>query len=215
MSSLPHSSVVIHFHLDYHNRSHFTDMNYPLRERGYSAYVCGVGFSWKQEKCNFFLFPNFRVATANTNLGSAPFHKQKITISFSPLSYQLPFNSQMEEIIPYSGKKPLLFISHNDQFKLEILPISYFGYLFHKLSTFLDAYFMKPARILRKIGYHIFHIPGLPCSSERKYWIDSNCQGTVSSVSRSVDTWESLTNLDFWLLLYQCKDAVVKICVPC
>lgn len=41
---------------------------------------------------------------------------------------------------------------------------------------------MKPASIFREIVHHIFHMLGLPVSSERQYWTDANYQANDSSI---------------------------------
>lgn len=129
-------------------------------------------------------FPDSIVATSHTNLGSSAFHRQRVAISFLfPSLILIAIQStERKNHTLFREWKLLLFISYNGQFKLEILSISYFGYLFHKLSTFQDSYFMKSVRIFREIVHHIFHILGFPGSSERQYWIDSNCQERHSSV---------------------------------
>lgn len=110
-----------------------------------------------------------------------------LSASLSLLSYRLPANPEKGTNHSLFRKwKLLLFISYNGRFKLEILSVSYLGYLFCKLSTFQDSYCLKPERIFREIVRLIFHVLGLPGSSERQHWIDSSCQANDSSVK---DQW--------------------------
>lgn len=136
-----------------------------------------ANFQWC-ERSNLDLSPTLQLQHLMPILRSAAFHRQRITISFSPpptISIATQFTEGKKSFL-IQEMEANLFFSYNGQFKLEVLSISYFSYLFHKLSISQDAYFMKPARIFREIFHHIFYTLGLPSSSERQYWIDSNYQ---------------------------------------
>lgn len=154
-----------------------------------------------QEKQHFF--PRFHSLQYLIPILEVLLFKDKglLLVSCSLLLYRLPSNPQKGRNHSLFRKwKLLLFNSYNGQFKLEILSIFYFGYLFHKLSTLQDSYFMKPTRIFREIVCHIFHILGLPGSSERQYSIDSNSQASYSYVKdqQILEDYLSTSNSNYW-----------------
>lgn len=177
MPFIPYFLVSCLFHFNLPNIYHITHL--LLIKIDLSLIIWSELSKWAKAT---YISPNSVVASAHTELESDLFIGKGLLLFFS-LSYQLLSNLQKGKNHSLFRKwKLLLFISHNGPFKREIISVSYLGYLIHKLSTFLDAHFMKPAQCSEKASIIYFMSWESHAHQKDNTKIDFNCQATFSHV---------------------------------